>query len=1545
MHGRRDAGLSMVLICLLLIVAAVSAAQPKVLVTFNREDAPTGRLRGNPPWDAGEYGLERRNFGKSTLQDGFVDALGQARMLVVARDAAEQAEKYLFGVPAYQAAIRDFLTRGGVLMFQYHGLPDGQGMRAYLKSLGVVHPGATEGKYYTLEIPAGTDHRIVRSPHKLKSREGTKAAYGWWSNRPAGQTALFSVRGDPDKAAMLVQDGVQGKGTVIFSRIFVLGRSKNIGQNPYYRGLMENLLTCAFGPLTKGAVIPISASAGTVAAGAGGPRPKAPEPRKANRYYFRNLLKKPWWNSKWPFRVPVVVFEPIGLERYQAPVSVVRDYPAGTQPASLRVVTPWGEELPSQAHRVGSTGNRIEVVFVHDLLPHEHVPLFIYYGNNAAGPAVYETDLLLKQRDRHFALWNDKLQVEIRRRHPLVTRLQPRGNPTGNQLRNHAGLYLEGSANAFYGTKASLKTVTVKEHGPIRTVIAYEGEIAGKKGSVTYTLYSGSGRLNYAFQTEGKTSIRRRTGWLPGKALENADRVYFATDAGFKGLKVSDTGPFAKDLTKQMTEGWYAFQDTDTGQACGELFERARNAKIDVYIHGGMGYLCTVSSSLSASPLHGAFVPSAGPFTKVRDEYVLWKSPPEVLTAEPQKMTGVRPKVPVFGRDFIQTESINFHWTIKVGNSGPRPLAGVIPGLTRALQRLGANYVALTTYEPFWKSKWARGEQAEFMDALLAHAHANGMGVMTWLNNAGSSRFHKGEKLKGDKITLRKYYVEAARELGRTDLDMVLLLDEDGYWMGSAESKALFRKKYGMEPAKKATLETLAEPAVHNRAFFETDVYTDCIREMAAAIRENNPRMIVSDQVNPSHLTHCFNGYHDYEKHAEFLSTICMDLYGGARQEHEYYMKYMKGAFGNDTPIILYSGCTSSSRLSRQNHYGLLMWGPDLFFHWTPGPLYETVTWDTLKKVRYHLDYTGLGDLVTRAAPVRSVAVLRDRAGFEASLKRGEWGTYGSTYEKRIRNVTYVKNLLSDIVFSRYFTAEKLKDYALLVLVDSPVVTDKTAGVLESYLKAGGKVIMEGECIGNAALQRVLGVKPTGKKKADRGTVLMGKHEFSFYGDAVPVTKGGRVIAAFEDGRPAFFSAKLGAGELVYTPLVISDRVDQQDDLAGFFRMLVKRLIGPQPLEIADADANAVDTNLMRDGRQYALALRNPTHEGRDARLTFHVPVPPDSILVNMHTGEKRAYRPSLTLRVESGAIDFYAIGPETELALPVITEAAASLCGAAYSTVPENLKLAACAPGSAPGAAPAAGHGKAREKTPGVTYVAVLSDKGRESPNRRARILGDEGVFHALQGQRKLSVEYAYALDAAALGFYDVVVVPNIGPTKCPPGLAKGWEARLRSYVEQGGAALLCHHAVGYQSTCAFPPFPEVGKVGGYAAIREMLVVKEHPVTTGAAYRARFKRFATDPAFQEQFDAVRMKEGDTFRCGYPDYVQIVPGSAGTTLVRSARARGVGGDPAVVAGPFGKGKVVLSGIAIGAKSNTSEGVTQGGERNILLNAVYWLAGD
>ena len=146
-----------------------------------------------------------------------------------------------------------------------------------------------------------------------------------------------------------------------------------------------------------------------------------------------------------------------------------------------------------------------------------------------------------------------------------------------------------------------------------------------------------------------------------------------------------------------------------------------------------------------------------------------------------------------------------------------------------------------------------------------------------------------------------------------------------------------------------------------------------------------------------------------------------------------------------------------------------------------------------------------------------------------------------------------------------------------------------------------------------------------------------------------------------------------------------------------------------------------------------------------------------------------------------------------------------------------------------------------------------------------------------------------------------------------------------LRQHIVEGGGLLLVENRprAGDREIVSVHPFPEIA-VSGKAArmtgnkIPDLVVVDEHPVTRGLALKESFQPVV----FEHKDHQHSTYEGRTFE----------PGPKGDVLLCSSS-----GDPVLVVGQVGKGRVVMSGLSYGVG-----GVTEGPERLIWEGALRWL---
>ena len=191
---------------------------------------------------------------------------------------------------------------------------------------------------------------------------------------------------------------------------------------------------------------------------------------------------------------------------------------------------------------------------------------------------------------------------------------------------------------------------------------------------------------------------------------------------------------------------------------------------------------------------------------------------------------------------------------------------------------------------------------------------------------------------------------------------------------------------------------------------------------------------------------------------------------------------------------------------------------------------------------------------------------------------------------------------------------------------------------------------------------------------------------------------------------------------------------------------------------------------------------------------------------------------------------------------------------------------------------------------------------------------LGATPIIEALGANKHINAYSLPRFDARGLSRSDVVIIPQAGSRAFFNRAVK----LIREWVNDGGRVLLLHDAVGHRGHK--PLFPEIGKGETHPRFFDAKVALEHPVTAG------------------------FLAGDKVRHAYLDHIVVKPGPDGKVLLKNPA-----GDPVVVVGAFGKGRVVLNGMATGYASNGPDDVRgrekppEGDELRILVNSVKWLA--
>lgn len=214
-----------------------------------------------------------------------------------------------------------------------------------------------------------------------------------------------------------------------------------------------------------------------------------------------------------------------------------------------------------------------------------------------------------------------------------------------------------------------------------------------------------------------------------------------------------------------------------------------------------------------------------------------------------------------------------------------------------------------------------------------------------------------------------------------------------------------------------------------------------------------------------------------------------------------------------------------------------------------------------------------------------------------------------------------------------------------------------------------------------------------------------------------------------------------------------------------------------------------------------------------------------------------------------------------------------------------------------------------------GAVIIAVMSmTQNMAGQGVKTAVLakghGAEGIKALLQSE-KYDVAVIPPEDATGENLleYDVLILGSASG-----GFSEKFTEAVRDYVEKGGGILINHAACGSADRPGSALFPEVFRGAAKSTAQRDLAIAgagKHPIAAGV------------PA--------------GFSYAYTDHICLIPGPAGTVI-----AGDPAGNPVVVAGSYGQGRVVGNGTAAGLWPGNQEKAPAGGERQLVLNAVKWL---
>ena len=188
--------------------------------------------------------------------------------------------------------------------------------------------------------------------------------------------------------------------------------------------------------------------------------------------------------------------------------------------------------------------------------------------------------------------------------------------------------------------------------------------------------------------------------------------------------------------------------------------------------------------------------------------------------------------------------------------------------------------------------------------------------------------------------------------------------------------------------------------------------------------------------------------------------------------------------------------------------------------------------------------------------------------------------------------------------------------------------------------------------------------------------------------------------------------------------------------------------------------------------------------------------------------------------------------------------------------------------------------------------------------------------IFNCLNKQPDIQADTIDNLKRETLKRYQVLIINSC--KKVSEG-DDDFRENIRQFViEDGGNVIFQHDSVGFYRTTSFKEsiFPEI--CGGGEKRKEEVrvkVVEPHPCLGN------------------------LKKGKVMEHMYSDHITLKPGPKGKVIVED-----IEGNPVVIVGKIGKGKVIFSGmVTLGRDGKEKEDATLI-DKILLINGIHWLAG-
>ena len=969
-----------------------------------------------------------------------------------------------------------------------------------------------------------------------------------------------------------------------------------------------------------------------------------------NRAYLQDLPTRPWWNGAWSRRAPILIANRAIEPSDKAVIDAVVDFGESVNSDEVRVVTPWGVEIPCVCEK--EEGTAVRLLFQTELRIEENRPFFVYWGNPQAKKAKVRSLMSLDVAEDEVRLNNGVLDVVFDNRHltgGLLKTLRVVGSSSRNELLERATGYAWEGFNPTVGGVPKWGSAKVIWNNAFKKQIRFESD----KIDVDFFLYSEQPRLDYAYRLkDGNTQLCLGISWACGGGTAFDELVYPCLTGKMRKLlaglnNVSDNIPTPRyDLMPWLSEGWYAISDRRTGNVVGHLFDRM---SLKAFDYNGAGQSAGELASLAfahaqgrdvAKTGSGALYASIGKAEDVRREYRRLNGHPTVLVGKTEVCTEHPVRIPRLDRDFCM--DFNIGKNSGAGWASGEPLEGMswCSNICERLQSYGANVVRIGGYTwqdlpttkdiydryralcrseyankpdrkiPDWKEGACTGQKfREHCDV----AHAKGMAVSLWSGLVMPGwHFHFDVIFDPEVVDLETDY---ALLYARTGADVIYngILHSESPLMPDAMEKAngktywtwknprdYFRAQDRRNELQKRLYRRAKASGVDKPVMTLHSEDGELWREMFGAGMAGSVDSIYCEMMpvcdNPTLIAHV--------KHVtKRLRASWNNKPGHTVHNHFYYMNYDYANRIQELEVPFITGINGFS--------------------------FENLTYENFSREASQItadfyrfaSYTRLGEKVAKMGPVKNLAVFRDSRAFEEDIVAGrnkDPYPYQARQDGRVNSFAEIHGFNYDVVIEKYFTAKDLAPYKAVYIPEDVALSKELADELVAYVKAGGGAIVEGETVGGAGA----GCQTLAKLGLKDGVVT-----------------------------------NLGKGKIVWIKGILTDRIAKRERKAWQeAKNLVASVGGIDPLQI---ESRTIDGVLQSGDDGMFLGVYNKGRKVDTGRVKIAEAVSGKSentsalYVLDVRRGVRFAYTNGFEIALGPEQCGFYLIGDDKFTALP----------------------------------------------------------------------------------------------------------------------------------------------------------------------------------------------------------------------------------------------------------------------------------------------------